>query len=139
MPHFWGADGKLTYRFEILSINSNRCVQHQALRASNRVEGIVFGPADPRDGRAIAKANNKFGAKLHLAGTSKNDTHQIGLAISSGHEVDQSRGAGLGLEFGFENERIGKVATAHFWRRAYGCDQPSSIFRRSEEGGKTCR
>src|SRR6516165_5368037 len=121
------ADGKLTHHFEVLSIKSNRGLQHQALGASNRVDGAIFSAADPRHDRAITKANHKFGMKLHLAGTSQNDTHQIGLAIRSGHEVDHRCGAGLCLEFSLEDQRISKVATAHFWRRAYGRDQPSAI------------
>src|SRR5215469_16577045 len=103
------------------------------------MEGAVFGPVHPRDDRAIAKTNHTFGTKPYLAGTSKNDTHQIKLAISSGHEIDHGRGAGLGLEFGFENQRIGKVATAHIWRGRYGCNQPPAVLGRSEQSRKARR
>jgi len=110
-----GADGKLTHGFEILAVKIGRGAQHRPVRAGDRVDGAVIVSRNPRDDRAIAKTKHKFRAKLHLAGTSKYDAYQVGRAIRGGHEVDDRGAAGFGLEFGLEDERIGKVATSDIW------------------------
>jgi hypothetical protein len=57
-------------------------------------------------------------------------------AVGRMHEIDYRRRAGLGLEFGFEDQRAGAIAPCRADRRILGGDKPTPIIGFPEQGGK---
>jgi hypothetical protein len=53
------------------------------------------------------------------------------------HAVGQEDGTGIGEELGFQDEREVAVSAANLAHLAGRGEQPSAMFRRAEQGGKT--
>jgi hypothetical protein len=100
--------------------------QDQALRADNRVDRAIAGSADPWHGCPVVETHYQLGLKSHSPGLPHHDPHKIG-AVCRRHEIDNGCRAGVGLEFGFEDEGAGKISPSCGMRRMLWSNEPATI------------
>src|SRR5262249_46308069 len=98
-------------RFKIFPVERNRGSQEKTLWAGNRVDRAVIEPVDPWHGRPVIEAHHEFSLKSDASRSAEHDPHKI-AAFGRSQEIDHRRGAGLGLEIGFEHQRPWTIAPA---------------------------
>jgi hypothetical protein len=131
--------GEVTHCLEVFAIKFNRGAQHQTLRTGNRVDRAVVEPVDPWNDRSVIKAHHELSTKSHTPGLTDHDPDQIG-AVGRWHEIDNRRTARLSLKFGLEDQRARTITPTYIENRMFRCNEPSSVFSRSEQAGEArCR
>ena len=128
-------DRELADRSEIFAVESNRGSHKQALRAGNRADRAVIEPVDPWHGRPVVEAHHQLSLKIHAPRSADHDPHKIGT-VARRHEIDHRCGSGLGLEFGFEDQRAGTIAPCGTERWILRGNKPTPIVGFPEQGGK---
>ena len=113
----------------------NRRPHDQTLGTSNRVDRAIIEPVHPWNDRTVIKAHHELGMKSYLPGSTDHDPDQIG-AVGRGHEIDNRRTACLSLKFSLQDQSARTVTPTYIENRMCGCNEPSSIVRRSEQAGK---
>src|SRR6202008_140934 len=76
----------------------------------DRAQRAVAELAYPRYGRAIAEAQHQLDAHGHAAALADHDAHKVRVGAADRHEIDQRDRALVGLEAGFEDQRVGAIA-----------------------------
>ena len=91
----------------------------------------VFDAGHPGHDGAIAEAQNQLGVHRELAARADDEAHDRRMLGAARHEIDQRRGAVVGLEMGLEHQRVRPVAARD---RA-----PSAAARSASGRARACR
>jgi hypothetical protein len=90
----------------VVAVECDPGSQEKTLRAGKGADRAIIEAVDPRHGRPVVEAHHKLSLEKNATRSAGHDAHKIG-AVRRRYEIDCGRGAGLGLEFGFEDEGAG--------------------------------
>src|SRR5580693_1871994 len=102
-------------------------MQNSKVRAGHRTHAVL-NARYPRDSAAVIEPQLEFHVHGHSTFDALHDSHNVGVSLSDGHEVDESNYAMLTLEGGFKNKRMVAIATRALPFASKWLDPPKAIF-----------
>src|ERR1041384_6741842 len=135
---FAALDRKLGDGGQIFAARLYRCAETERVRSGERFES-AGGLAHPRDDLPAIETDNQLHANAHLAGQTLEDADQVGVLAARRHEIDQSHGAALCLDFRFEDQRVTAVSPTAFVDLTLGVKEPAAIVLIPEQRCKAGR
>src|SRR5262249_9448833 len=102
------------------------------------MEKAFSNGTDPGHRESVVEPDREFHGHTNLPAFSTHDTDQIRVSTPGRHEVNHGHGPLGSLESGLENERMIPISAGCVLYSGSRSEQPSAIFGRPQERGKTC-
>ncbi len=120
----------------VLAAHGNVRAAVQGIRPGLRADSAVDAAHPGHDGTVIG-ADGQVHVHGDFTAPALDQTHNVQCPPVHGHEIDERSSPVIGLEIGFQDQRIAAIAPPHGADLRRRCDLPPAVLRAAEQSGET--